>query len=94
MPTSKSLQAKRSNRVRGSAISQFVLFRKQRKTATEERGASLFFRLLNHRRPRVSAETENLIANNLLEKQQKQPELQSGFRYHPLALHFMNASEQ
>jgi hypothetical protein len=37
-------------------------------------GVSLFFRSLNHRRPRISAGSEISMADNFLQKQRKQQE--------------------
>src|SRR6266576_1724722 len=51
---------------------------KQRKTAAEQRAVSLFFTSPNHRQPRISAENEMSIADNLWAKQQKQREPSRG----------------
>jgi hypothetical protein len=45
---------------------------KQRKTAKEQPAFPLLFRAPNHRRPRISAENEMLLADNFLSEQQKQ----------------------
>jgi hypothetical protein len=48
---------------------------KQRITAKEQRALPLFLRSPNRRRPRIPAEKEMSMADNLLQKQQKQREV-------------------
>jgi hypothetical protein len=70
------LVSARSNyfpRQRPSAIT--LLAQEQRKTAAEQRGASLFYRSANRRRPRISAGNAMSVADNFLQKQQKQQNL-------------------
>src|ERR1700730_5145262 len=64
----------------GSAIFAIlsICITKQRKTAAEQRAVSLFFTSPNHRQPRISAENEMSIADNLWAKQQKQREPSRG----------------
>jgi hypothetical protein len=49
-------------------------YEKSEETAAKQRPVSLFSRWPNRRRPRVSAQNEMLFADNLREKQRKQPE--------------------
>jgi hypothetical protein len=62
--------------VSGAILSESaIISQEQQETATEQRGASLFFRPPNRHRPRISAGNEILVADYLREKQQKQREL-------------------
>ena len=76
----------------GSAIFAIlsICITKQRKAAAEQRAVSLFFTSPNHRQPRISAENEMSIADNLWAKQQNSENRHAATHF----VHLMNASER